>query len=110
VKAAVALNLSFQPIEKITLEFHNFATTQASHVNMVPLRASLVKMLLALHMHQVEFVNQAMPFQQIQGSIDRNSINAGIELARMAKDLGSIKVLFRIFDNFENRPALMRHS
>ena len=61
VKAAIPLNLTLQPIKQITFEFGNLAAAQARHVNVVALRTPLVEVFLALHVHQVEFVDQAMP-------------------------------------------------
>src|SRR5262245_44527217 len=69
VEAAVALDLSLEPIEEIALEFRDLATTKTSHVNMVALWAPLVIMLLSLHVHQVEFVDQAMPLKQAQRAV-----------------------------------------
>lgn len=51
-----------------------------------------------------------MPLQQIQCAINSDPVYAGIKFARMAKDLSGVEVLFRIFDDFENRPSLMRHA
>ena len=64
VKLTLALDLAFEPLEQIAFEFCNFAAAQACHMNVVTLRAPLIKMLLALHVHQVEFINQAVPLQQ----------------------------------------------
>ena len=110
LKTAVALDLPFQPVEEITLKLDDFATTQAGHVNMVALGTSLVVVLLALHMHQVELVNQPMPLQQIERPIDGHAVNAWVKLARVTENLSGIEVLLRIFDNFENRPPLVGHA
>jgi hypothetical protein len=61
VKLTLALDLPFEPLEQIAFEFCDFAAAQARHMNVVTLRAALIKVLLALHVHQVEFVNQAVP-------------------------------------------------
>ena len=63
VKPAIALDLSFQAIEQLAFEFHDFSAAQARHVDVVALWAALIKMLLALHVHQVEFVDQAIALQ-----------------------------------------------
>lgn len=57
VEAALALDLALQPIEKIALELRNFPAAQAGHVDVIAMRTAFVEMLLALHMHEVEFVN-----------------------------------------------------
>jgi hypothetical protein len=63
VELAVALNLPFEAVEKIALEFRDLSATQARHVNVVPLWTSFVKVLLSLHMHQVQLIHQTMAFQ-----------------------------------------------
>ena len=93
VKAAVALDLSFQAIEQITFELGNFPATQACHVNVIALRTPFVEVLFALHMHQVEFVNQAMALEQAEGAINGDAINPWIKLACLAQDLTGIKML-----------------
>jgi hypothetical protein len=58
VKLALALYLAFEPLEQIAFELRNFAAAQARHMNVVPLRSSLVEVLLALHVHQVKLINE----------------------------------------------------
>ena len=79
VEAAIALDLSFEAIEEITFEFGDFSAAQAGHVDMVPLGATFVIMLLALQVHEVEFVNQAVAFQEIQRAVDGHAIDLRIE-------------------------------
>ena len=64
VKLTLALDLPFEPLEQIAFEFRDFAAAQARHMNVVTLRSALIKVLLALHVHQVQFVNQAVPLEQ----------------------------------------------
>src|SRR5438270_4680665 len=56
VKLTLALDLTFEPLEQIAFEFCNFAAAQACHMNVISLRATLIKVLLTLHVHQVEFI------------------------------------------------------
>ena len=53
VKAAIALNLSLEPVEQIAFEFCDFPAAQAGHVDVVALRTALIKMLFALHVHEI---------------------------------------------------------
>src|SRR5438477_12622732 len=57
VETALALNLAFEPVEEVAFELRNFATAQTGHVDVIAMRAAFVEMLLALHVHEVEFVN-----------------------------------------------------
>jgi hypothetical protein len=106
MEAAVSLNLPLQAIKEIAFEFRNLAAAQARHVDVVPLWAAFVEVLLALHVHQVEFVHKSVPLQEAQSAIHGYPVNSGVHLSRVAKDLRGIKVLLRIFDNFEDGAAL----
>jgi hypothetical protein len=106
VEAAVALDLSFEAVEEIAFKFHDLATTKARHVDVIALRAPLVEMLLALHVHEIEFVNQSVALQQLQGAVNRNSIDLGIKLPGMAQNLCGIKMLLGVFDHAKNCAAL----
>jgi len=60
VKLALALYLTFKAIEQIAFKLGDLSAAQARHMNVVALRSALVKMLLALHVHKIKFVNQAV--------------------------------------------------
>ena len=62
VEPAVPLDLPFEPVEKIALEFRDLAATQARHMNVVTLGAPFIVVFLSLQMHEVEFVDQSMTF------------------------------------------------
>lgn len=63
VELTIALNLSLQAVEQVTFEFHDPATPQACHVDVVTLWAPLVVVLFPLHVHEIQLVHQAMPLQ-----------------------------------------------
>ena len=65
VKLTLALDLTLEALEQIAFEFCNFAAAQACHMNVVTLRATLIKVLLALHVHKIELINQAIPLKQL---------------------------------------------
>src|ERR1700691_977994 len=110
MELAIALDLALQPVEKVALEFHDLAATQAGHVDVVALWPPLIKVLLALHVHEVEFIHQAMPLEQLESAIHRDSIYLGIEFARSAQNLAGVEMLFRGLDNAEDGTALMCHA
>jgi hypothetical protein len=110
VEPALALDLSLEPVEQIAFEFRNFSASKAGHVDVIALWAAFVEVLLALHMHEVEFVNQTVAFQEIQRAIHSHAIDAWIEPPRLAKNLRGIQMLLRGFNHAENGPSLVRHS
>ena len=60
MEVAVAFDLSLDAVEEVALELLHLAATQTCHVHVVALRAPLVKVSLALHVQQVQFVDQAV--------------------------------------------------
>jgi hypothetical protein len=110
VEAAVALDLTFEAVEEVAFEFHNLAATEASHVDVVALRPALVEVLLALHVHEIELVNQAVALKQLQSAVHGNSIDSGVELAGMAQELRGVEMLLGVFDHAENGAALPRQA
>src|SRR5579864_1539507 len=107
VKPAIALDLSFQAIEQFAFQFHDFSAAQAGHVNVVTLRTALVKMLLALHVHQVELVDQAIALQQLERAVHGDLVNSGIDSPRLGQDLGRVQMLLCGFHHAENSSPLV---
>ena len=110
VESAIALNLTFEAVEKITLEFHDLPATKACHVDVIALRTAFVKMLFPLHVHEVEFIDQPMTFEQAEGAVDGNAVNSGIQFAGMAQNLCGVEMLFSSFYHAQNSASLMRES
>ena len=110
MEAAIALDLAFEPIKKITFEFHDFAAPQTCHVNVVALRAALVVMLFSLEMHEVEFVHQAVALQQVERAVNRDTIDLRIDFLRAAQNPGRIEVLLGRFDHAQDGFALASHA
>jgi hypothetical protein len=110
VEGAVALDLAFEAIEKSTLELGDLAAAQASHVDMIALRTTLVKMLFSLQVHEIEFVNQAVALEQMQGAIDGDAIDLRVDATGFAEDLAGVEMLFGGFDDAEDGAALAGHT
>ncbi|HTM37216.1 MAG TPA: hypothetical protein VL156_10750 [Terriglobales bacterium] len=108
MKAAVTLNLAFEAVEQVTFKLHNLAAAQAGHVDVIALWAPFVKVLLALHVHQIKFVDQPVTLEQIECAVDSHPVNSRVQFLCMTQDLGCIQVLFGGFDDAENGPPLMR--
>jgi len=110
VEAAIPLNLPLQTIEQVAFKFRNLATAETRHVNVVPLGTALVVVFLALHMHQIKFIDQAVPLEQAEGAVDGNAIDLGIEATRAAQQLAGVEVLLGSFDHAENGATLTGHA
>jgi hypothetical protein len=67
-------------------------------------------MTFAVDVHQVEFVNQAVPLQQPQSPVHGAAVDAGIQLLGFAQKLGRIQVLRGSFHHAQNCPPLLGHA
>jgi len=110
LEPAVLLHLFFQVVEESAFKLPDSATTQTGDVHMLARRLALVKMLLALEMHQIEFINQPMSLQKSQGPIDRDAIDFWLLLLRLAQNLCGIEMAAGGLYDAQNRTALPRHA
>jgi hypothetical protein len=110
MEAAVSLNLPLQAIKEITFEFRNLAAAQARHVDVVPLGAAFVEVFLALHVHEIEFVNQPVSLEQSERAVNRDPVNLRVQPAGAPQQLAGIEVLLGGFHHTENGAALARHA
>src|SRR5215813_12661025 len=107
MEPTVALDLPFQTVEQIALELDDLTAAQAGHMDVIPLRAPLVIMFLALHMHQVELVNQSVALEQVERAVDGYAVNSRIELTGVTQDLRRIQVLLRGLHHAQNGTPLV---
>ncbi len=110
VETAFALNLALQPVEQVAFEFRDLPAAQAGHVDVVALRPAFIEMLLSLHVHEVEFIHQPVPFQKTESAINGDPVYARIELSGLSKNLSGIQMLLSSFDHAQNCPALVRET
>jgi hypothetical protein len=110
VKLAIALDLTFQAVEQIAFELRDFAATQASHVNMVALGAALIIVLFALHVHEIEFIDEAVTLEQAECSIDGDAIDMGIDFTGAAEQLTGIEMLLGGLHYAQDGAALAGHA
>jgi hypothetical protein len=61
-------------------------------------------------MHEIEFVDQAVAFQQIEGAVDGDPIDVGVDFAGAAQDLAGVQMLLSGLDHAQNGAPLMGHA
>jgi len=110
VESTVTLDLPLEAVEEIAFKFQYLSAPKACHMDVIALRASFIEVLLPLHVHQVEFVHQSVPLQQLERSIDSNAVDARIYLASMPENLRRIQMLLRSLDYAKNGFALMSQT
>ena len=78
LESEVRFHLPAHLLQRLAEKFLDFAAAQADDVRVLLLQASLVVMLVALEVHQIELVHQAAFFEQLQRAIDRDAIELGV--------------------------------
>jgi hypothetical protein len=106
---AVFLHLPLESLENIAHEFQALARAQTSQVDVIPVQLALVIMILAMDVHEVRFVDQPVPLQQLEGAADRAATHAGIQLLGLAQELGGIQVFGRNLHHAQDGAPRLRH-
>ena len=106
--AAIVGNLTLQLLEEAGLEFADFAAAQAGDVDVIARAVGFVVMLIAAEMQEVEFVDQAMALQEIEGAIDGDAMDAGIDALGALKDFVGGEVALGAVHDLEEDAALAR--
>jgi len=77
-------------------------------MQMVILCFDLVIMLLAIEVHQIEFVDHAQLLKQLDGSVNRRAIDIGITLAGLPQQARCVKMRRCLLDGFDQCATLRR--
>jgi len=109
-EAAISLYLLFESFESVAHKLRDLAAAQACHVNMIACQLALVVMPLAVDVHQIEFIDQALPFQQAQCAVDGAAVDGGIDPLRLAQNLGGIQMLARRLHHAQDGAPLLGHA
>jgi hypothetical protein len=108
--AAVFFDLLFQFFVEVRLEFTDGSAFQAGHVDMVARAVALIEVLAAAQMKQVELVDQAVAFQQIEGAVDGDSVDARVEFLRSIEDGARVEMALGVVHDLENHFPLARQA
>lgn len=90
--AAIVRDLPLQFFVELAFELSDFPAAHASHVNMVARAVALVKMAVAPQVKQVELVDQSLPLQQVERSIDRDARDSRINFLSAFEDFVGVEV------------------
>jgi len=104
--AAISFDLFLQLLVKLRLEFADGPASQASNVNVVARAVTLVEMLVATKMEQVELVDQTVAFEQINGAVNGHAVDARVELLRALKNGAGVEVTLGFVHHLEEDPSL----
>ena len=73
---------------------------------MVARAVAFVEVAIATQVEQIEFVNQALAFEQVERAIDGDAGDAGIEFLGTFEDFSGVEMAARCFHDLEQDAAL----
>jgi hypothetical protein len=99
-------DLGFQAFEQRAGDFLDPSTFEAGEMNMIDVGFRFVEMLLAIQMHQVEFINQPQLLEKVERSIYRRPVDLAVSLLRQRQQRRGIQVTIRLLDRLDQYPPL----
>ncbi len=77
---AVGGDLLFELFVKPRFEFADFAAAEAGYVDVIAWAVGFIIMAVPSEVQEVEFVDQTLAFQEVNGAIDGDEVDFGIDL------------------------------
>ena len=106
----VAGDLILQLFVKIALEFADLAAAQARDMDVVPRPVRLIIVPVAPQVEQVQLVDQAFFFQQVNRAVNRDEVYASVNLLRAIENLIHVQVLLSVVHDLQDDAPLPRHA
>jgi hypothetical protein len=102
----VAGDLFLELFVEAGFEFADFATTEARDVDMIAGAVRFVVVTVAAEMEQVELVDEAVLFEEIDGAVDGDEMDFIVEFLGAFEDLVHVEMLFGGVHDLEDGAAL----
>lgn len=106
----IASDLLFQLLIEAAFKFADFAATEAGDMNMVARPVTFVVVAIAAQMQQIQFVDEALFLEQVDGAVYGNQVNAGINFLRTGEDLIDVQVLLGGVHDLQDDATLLGHA
>ena len=103
---AVAGDLLLELFVEAGLEFANLAAAETGDVDMIAGAVGFVVVAVAAKMEEIEFVDEAFAFKKIDGAIDSDEMDFGIDFLCSVEDLVHVEMPFGGIHDLEDDAAL----
>jgi hypothetical protein len=107
---AVPGDLVFKLVVEVAFEFADLAAAQTGHVNVIARAMGFVIVAITAQMQQVEFVDEAVFFEQIDGAVDSDEMHVLVQFLGALEDLIDVEMLFGVVHDLEDDAALAREA
>ncbi len=102
----VAGDLLFELFVEAGFEFADFAAAEAGDVDVVARAVGFVVVAVAAEVEEVEFVDEAFFFEEVDGAVDGDEVNGGVHFLGARENLVDVEVLLGGVHDFEDDAAL----
>jgi hypothetical protein len=102
----VAGDLFLELLVEAGFEFADLAAAKTSDVDVVARAVGFVVVAVAAEMEEIELVDQAFFFEEVDGAIDGDEVDGGVHFLGALEDLIDVEVLFGVVHDFEDDAAL----
>ena len=99
-------DLLLELLVEAAFEFADLAAAKAGDVDVVARAVAFVIVAVAAKMEEVELVDEALFFEEVDGAVNGDEMNAGIDFLGALEDLVDIEMLLGGVHHFENDAAL----
>jgi hypothetical protein len=107
---AVGGDLLFELLVETGFEFADFAAAETGDVDVIARAVGFVVMAIAAEVEEVELVDEALPFEEVDGAVDGDEMDFGIDFLGAFEDLVDIEMLLGRIHDLENDAALARKT
>jgi hypothetical protein len=104
--AAIGFDLALELFEKAALYFPDLAAAEAGDMDVVAGTVAFVVVLVTVDVEQIEFIDQAVFFEQIERAVDGDAMNARIDSLSALEDRASIEMALGIVHHLDQNAAL----
>jgi len=106
----IAGNLFFQLFVEAGFEFADLSATEAGDMDVVAGAVGFIVVAVAAEMEEIEFVDEAFFFEEVDGAIDGDEVDGGVHFLGASEDLVDVEVLLGGVHDFEDDAALAGES
>lgn len=104
--AAVMRDLLHKVLVEARFKFADLATADARDVNVVARAVGFVIVAIAAEVKEIEFVDKSVFLEQIDGAVDGDEVDFGIDFLRAVEDLVDVQMLLGGVHDLEDDAAL----
>ena len=102
----VAGDLFFELLVEAGFEFADFAAAETGDVDVVARAVGFVVVAVTAEMEEIEFVDEAFFFEEIDGAVDGDEVYGGVHFLGALEDLVDVEVLLGGVHDLEDDAAL----